>query len=95
MQFHQYITMRQRSLSEFGQETQTHAATLQSIREMDSYTFAVTQAHATEEMIRQATTPAERDHLRMQFQLLIAEQQWHRDERPFYNVWPVVHDVVN
>ncbi|MCX7403496.1 MAG: hypothetical protein NTY87_10410 [Planctomycetia bacterium] len=95
MQFHQYIAHRQRALSEFGQEPQAYAATLQSIRETDSYTFAVTQAHATEEMIRQATAPAERDHLRMQLILLIAEQQWYRDERPFYNVWPVVHDVVN
>jgi len=97
MRFHQYIPHRDRFVEELKQTLPPHEdirAWIEANDATDAYAFAARQCQIAMEQQKVETNLAEKTFLAKQISLLIAEEQWFRDKRPFYNVWPIMNSVV-
>lgn len=97
MRFHKYISHRDRFVDELrgrippGEDLK---AWINANGADDAYAFAIRQCQHAMDQIKRPQDSAERENLTKTIGLLIAEEQWFRDERPFYNVWPIMFSVV-
>lgn len=97
MRFHAYIPHRDRMIAELKQNLppgEDLGAWVRANGADDAYGFAIQQCQHAMEQQKVARDPATKEHFAKQTALLLAEEQWYRDERPFYNVWPIMFTAV-
>jgi hypothetical protein len=97
MHFHSYISNRDRFITQLKASlppSENLQAWVQHNHAEDAYVFAVRQCQHAMDKQKSATDNATKEHYAKQVSLLIAEQQWFRDQRPFYNVWPIMFTAV-
>lgn len=88
MQFHQYINLRNQ-FAEFGHDDEARRLG----KAMKSDEFRAFFAKRCEEDMEHALPGRESHQIFERFCALSAEQTWVNNDRPFYNVWPVVEQL--
>ena len=98
MNFHSYVTHRRRALNWFTQtadQRETHSEHIRQISQMSSYEYAMWQGELLKQRSAASNNPDAKSSAAIQAILLLNEEFWHRDQRPFYNVWPIMDDIVD
>lgn len=107
MQFHQYRPARTASVAftranpaSTSQDRAFDAKLLRWAKECNTHEFAEKWADYAEQIVRSNLDNPAAPRSHVEHWWLIGEQaraecEWHLNQRPFYNVWPVMHDLIH
>jgi hypothetical protein len=96
MTFHKFIPNRLRAISYLTQLLPTQPAAAERLNTIKQYTsleFVNDEAGIAKYNSATARNTEERHYWSTQFTLLVMEEMWHRSERPFYNIWPILYEI--
>lgn len=99
MNFHEYVSQRKQLLQRAAQgDPLVPKAEAVHVQKLTSKDYADQALIATLKRLQGVTaatrTSQEGSYLRKQLVSLRAEQLWHSSDRPYYNVWPIVYDIM-
>lgn len=99
MNFHEYVSQRKQLLQRDAHgDPLVPKAEADHVRKLTSKDYADQAVAAILKRFQAATAAArpspEEGYLRKQLVSLRAEQLWFSSDRPYYNVWPIVYDIM-